>query len=340
MSKLPTNRLGKSSATVTQLGFGSAPLGELFERVSNERAQATLDAAWEGGIRYYDTAPFYGYGKSEHRVGRMLQDRARGDFHISTKVGRVLTPTADLENFDGGFWTGGLPFDHVHDYSYDGIMRSYEDSLQRLGLNSVDLLLIHDLDFWFHKTEECVTAYLNQLFTSGWKALEKLRSSGQIKGVGAGINEMGMIPRFLDMVDLDFFIVAMPYNLLDQDALDGELQLVEERGLGIVVGAVFASGILATGPIEGSYYKYEPATAEILDRTGKIQSVCERHGVPLGAAALQFPLYHPAVHAVIPGALNPEQVTANIKRFTQQIPNDVWSELKSEGLLRDDAPTP
>ena len=340
MSNIETRKIGKSDAIVTELGLGGAPLGDLFEKMSEEDAQLTLQAAWDSGIRYFDTAPFYGYGKSEHRVGHFLRQQPRGDFVLSTKVGRVLKPTRDLENFEKGSWTGGLPFDVVFDYSYDGIMRSYEDSLQRLGLISVDVLLIHDLDFWFHQKEAKVNAYLNELSTSGWRAIEELRSGGQIKGIGAGINELGMIPRFLDMVDLDFFIVALPYTLLDQEVLNEEFPRCVEHGAGVVIGAVFASGILATGPVEGARYAYAPATEEILEKTRRIEAVCQRHNTPLGAAAMQFPLAHPIVAAIIPGALEPGHVETNVKLYRHPIPAALWAELKAEGLLREDAPTP
>ncbi len=196
--------------------------------------------------------PLYGYGKSEHRVGYFLQQQERSQFVISTKVGRVFTPTRNLATFDKGSWAAPLPFEFRVDFSYDGIMRSFEDSLQRLGLPSVDLLVIHDLDYYFHKQEARVAAYLNQLFTSGWRALESLRRQGVIKGVGAGINELGMIPRFLDLVDLDFFLVAYGYNLLTQAMLADEFALCAEQNISVIIGAVFASGILATGAVAPS----------------------------------------------------------------------------------------
>ncbi len=187
MSEIKTHRIGKSEAVVTKLGLGGAPLGDLFEIVTEEDAQSILRTAWEAGIRYFDTAPFYGYGKSEHRVGHFLRQQVRSEFIVSTKVGRVLKATRDPENFEKGLWSGALPFHVVFDYSYNGIVRSYEDSLQRLSLNSIDVLLVHDLDFKFHQTEPKVNAYLTELSTSGWRALDELRSSGVIKGIGAGI---------------------------------------------------------------------------------------------------------------------------------------------------------
>ena len=340
MANMKTRKLGRTDVSVSELGFGGAPLGELFERVSEAEAQETLQAAWDAGVRYFDTSPFYGYGKSEQRIGRFLRQQRRQEFVLSTKVGRVLRATRDLDSFDPKMWVGGLPFDWAFDYSYDGIMRSYEDSLQRLGLNSIDLLLIHDLDYFFHPNEERVTASMAQVYTSGWRALDELRSSGQIKAVGAGLNMLGMVPRFLEMVDLDFFIIAMPYTLLDQDALDVEFAQCAERNVNIEIGSVFASGILATGATENALYAYEPAPAEVLEKTRRMEAVCQRHHVPLPAAALQFPLAHPIVSAVIPGAHKPAHIHSNIKCFHYPIPNDLWAELKTEGLLREDAPTP
>ena len=340
MNTIKTRTVGQTGLEVTEMGMGGAPIGDLFELVSETQAQDTLQAAWDAGIRYFDTAPYYGYGKSEHRLGHFLRQQTREEFAISTKVGRVLKATRDLKTFDKDMWIGGLPFEYAFDYSYDGIMRSYEDSLQRLSLHAVDLLLIHDPDYFFHTSEDMVTATLAQIYTSGWRALDELRSSGQIKGIGVGLNMLGLIPRFLDMIDIDFFIVAMPYTLLDQDPLDEEFPKCAEHGADIVIGSVFASGILATGPVEGALYAYDTATSEILEKTRKIETICNAHNVPLPAAAIQFPLAHPSVAAIIPGALKPEYIHANIKNYQHPIPQDLWAELKSEGLLREDAPTP
>ena len=339
MSSIPKRSL-RTGVELSTLGFGGAPLGELFDPVSETEAQETLQAAWDAGIRYYDTAPFYGYGKSEHRLGHFLRQQERKDFILSSKVGRVLTATRDLDSFDKGGWIGGLPFDYRFDYSYDGIMRSWEDSLQRLGLSSIDVLLIHDLDSFFHDSEQRFSAHVNQLITSGWRALDELRSQGLIKAVGTGLNRMGALPRLIDAVDLDLSIVAMPYTLLDQEVLEEEFPLCEEHGVRIVIGAVFASGILVSGPTEGARYAYDTASPEILDKTRRIQEVCQRHDVPLPAAAMQFPLGHPLVSAIIPGAMEPSHIQTNAKWFQHEIPADMWAELKTEGLLCEDAPTP
>ena len=258
---------------------------------------------------------------------------------ISTKVGRVFHATPNWATFDKGNWARPLPFDFTVDFSYDGIMRSFEDSLQRLSLPSINMLVIHDLDIYHHQTEARVKAYLSQLFTSGWRALDELRRHGLIKGVGAGINELGMIPRFLDLVDLDFFLVAYGYSLLTQEMLTKEFPQCAEREVSVIVGAAFASGILGTGAVPGARYYYAPASAEIMARTNQIEAICRQHKTPLPAAALQFLLAHPLVSATIAGVLTPEHVQANVAKLQQPIPPVLWAELKAEGLLLADVPT-
>lgn len=332
--------LGRTGLELTQLGIGSAPLGDLWERIPESRAEATLAAAWAGGVRYFDTAPWYGNTLAEHRVGHFLRQQAPGSFRISTKVGRVYARPRDPANVAPGLWTGGLPFELRFDYGYDGVMRSYEDSLQRLGLPRVDLLVIHDVDLGYHGDAAGVERCFRQLEDGGLRALQELKSAGEIKGYGAGINEAPMIGRFLDRIELDFFLVAMPYTLLDQAPLDETFPRCLERGIGLVIGSPYASGILATGPIEGARYDYAPASPQILEKTSRIEAVCRRHGVPLAAAALQFPLGHPAVAAIIPGAVAPAEVERNLAYFRTPIPADLWAELEAEGLLHPNAPVP
>ena len=337
MNPNETRKLGRTSVELTQLGFGAARLGELFVRVSEEESRGTLQALWEHGVRYFDTAPLYGLGLSEHRVGSFLFEKPRQEFVLSTKVGRILRAPDDRANFKDPLFLGGLPFDQVFDYSYDGIMRSYEDSLQRLRLNSIDLLVIHDLELCHHG--ENLQAYRDQLTGSGWRALEELRSIGDVRAIGAGINEQGGIPWFLEQLDLDFFVVAWPYTILEQDALE-ELPLCQERGVGIIVATVFSSGILATGPIEDAKHNYRNASPDTLEKVSRIAQVCRRHNVSMAAAALQFPLAHPGVACVIPGAQEPRQVAENVAHFREEIPSALWRELKAEGYIRHDAPTP
>jgi len=340
MDPLARRELGRTGIDVTQLGFGGAGLGDLFEVVEDAIAAATLRAAWDAGIRYFDTSPWYGLGQSEHRFGRALYRRPRGEFVLSTKVGRLLRAAHDTDRFEHDFWRGGLKFRHRFDYGYDGVMRSFEDSLQRLGIPRIDLLLIHDLDFGHHGTEARVNAYLAELHNGGFRALAELKAGGLIGGIGVGINEAGMIPRFLDLFDIDFFLAAMPYTLLDTDVLDDEFPRCTARGVGFVIGAPFASGILATGAVPGARYRYAEPTPEVLAKVKRIEAVCARHNVPLAAAVLQFPLGHPSVASVIPGALLPEHVTRNVAAFRHEIPAAYWEELKYEGLLRSDAPVP
>ena len=337
MNAIERRKLGRTQVKLTQFGFGAARLGELFARVSEEDSLATLQAVWKHGVRYFDTAPLYGFGLSEHRVGSFLYQQQRREFVLSTKVGRVLRAPEVKADFKAPLFLGGLPFDHVFDYCYDGIMRSFEDSLQRLRLNSIDLLVIHDLEFGYHGTE--LQGYQDQLSGSGWRALENLRSTGEIRAIGAGINEQGVIPRFLERFDLDFFVLAWSYTLLEQEALE-ELPLCQARNVGIILAAVFNSGILVTGAVEGAKYNYQNAPAEILQRVSQIERVCRRHNVSMAAAALQFPLAHPCVASVIPGALHPREVEENLGYFQEEIPSALWAELKAEGFMRQDAPTP
>ena len=331
-------RVGSTDVEVTELGFGGASLGELFIAVPEQDALATIDAAWDAGIRYFDTAPWYGRGLSELRTGSGLRDHPRDEFALSTKVGRWLR-SADGDEFERGPWVGGSPNEVVFDYTYDGIMRSVEQSRLRLGITRFDIAFIHDLDRLYFD-EATFAAHFDALATSGWKALEQLRSSGQVKAVGAGINALGLIPRFLDAMDVDAFLVAMPYTLLKQEVLDDEFPAAMARGVGFVIGAVFQSGILATGAVEGATYDYGPAPPDVMERVRRMEAVCERHGITLAAAALRFPLGHPGVAAVIPGAFHPDQVRRNVAAFAQSIPADFWAELKHEGLLRSDAPVP
>lgn len=335
--------LGRTGLELPQLGFGGAAFGNIFNVIPDAQADATMDAAWDSGVRYYDTSPWYGRGLSEHRIGRGLYLRPQGEAIVSTKVGRVLFAPDDVAAFEASerSWPNGLKFQHRHDYSYAGVMRSYEDSLQRLRRNRVDVLVIHDLDLANLGSEELVAKHLDELDAGGgMRALQELKAAGLIKAIGAGVNRMGTIPRFLERFELDFFLVALPYTLAEQPVLDAEFPLCEQRGVGVIIGGVFASGILATGPVPGARYNYAIANEEQLGRIGRMQAVCERHGVPLAAAALQFTLHHPIVASVIPGAFHPDHPRRNVESMRVPVPDQLWTELKHEGLLRRDAPTP
>jgi D-threo-aldose 1-dehydrogenase len=329
--------IGRTGVEVTELGFGGASIGELFVAVPERDALGAIEGAWEAGLRYFDTAPWYGRGLSELRTGSGLRDHPRTEYALSTKVGRYLRP-ASGDEYERGPWVGGAPNEVVFDYTYDGIMRSVEQSRLRLGITRFDIAFIHDLDRLYFD-EATYDGHLRDLASSGWRALEELRASGQVRAVGAGINAPGLIPRFLDIGDLDAFLIAMPYTLLRQDVL-GEMADAAARGASFVIGAVFQSGILATGAVAGATYDYAPAPPEIMERVRRMEAVCARHGVPLAAAALQFPLGHPAVASVIPGAFHVDQVRRNVAAFRHPIPADLWAELQHEGLLREDAPVP
>ena len=321
-----------------RLGFGAGTLGDPFEVIPEHQADLTLEAAFAAGIDYFDTAPWYGNGKSEQRVGRVLQTKPRNAFKVSTKVGRVYRRPDDVRTFSQSRWLGGLPFDLRFDYGRDGIFRSYEQSLLRLGLNKVDALVIHDLDFKHHKVEETVAQHLSRLDEGGGHAaLQELKRNGDIDAIGVGINHVGMIPRFLARFDVDFFLMAMPYSLVDQEALDEELPLCEQKDVSVVIGAPFASGILA---LPSARYGYQPPDERVINKVGAIRAICERHQVPLGAAALQFLFGHPSVRMVIPGPNSAEQVRSNLAWMRARIPNDLWAELKQARLLRADSPVP
>lgn len=341
MNPLALRRIGKTSFEVTQLGFGGATMGDGREVVPEAQAEATLEAALASGIRYFDTSPWYGNGKSEHRFGHVLRTKPRDSFVISTKVGRVHFRPQDPVGYRHPRWVGGLPFDLRFDYTRDGILKSYEMSLARLGINTVDALLIHDLDPRHQQSEEGVARGLEALDNGGgYRALAELKSRGEIKAIGAGVNHFGMIPRFVERFDIDFFLIAMPYTLLEQEALDGELQLCQSKGISVVIGAPFASGILARGAVPGALYRYAPAEPEVLAKAQRIEAACRRYDVPLAAAALQFPFGHPSVAAIIPGPITADEARQNVALMGTPIPGQLWEDLKREGLIRQDAPVP
>lgn len=345
MDPFQKNQVGTTGLSITRLGFGGGTLGDPVDILDESQAWDTMSAAYEGGVRHFDSAPWYGLTKSEHRLGRYLGTQPRDSYTVSTKVGRVMFAPDDPVAFQDSRWLkrwkGGLPFDLRFDYTRDGVMRAYEDSLQRLGVNWVDALAIHDLDSRHRLDEAGVMAGFKELNEGGgFAALAELKKAGHVKAIGAGINVVGMVPRFIENFDLDFFLIASPYTLLDQDALDEELPMCAAHGASVIIGAVFSSGILATGAIPGALYAYQPASEEILEKTRQIDAVCARHEVPLPAAALQFPLAHSTVASVIPGANSPAIVESNIEAVKSPIPADFWAELKHEGLLRADAPTP
>jgi D-threo-aldose 1-dehydrogenase len=338
MDPLSTRPLGKRGPDVTLLGFGGVPIADFWSRMPEEQALGAVRSAAEAGLSLFDTSPLYGHGLSEHRIGHVLRQRPRDSFVLSTKVGRVLEP-APPEEIDRGWFAGGLNFRPRYDYSYDGAMRSFEQSLNRLGLHCIDVLLIHDIDIWTHG-EAAYEEVAARAFTGALKALQRLRDEKVVKAIGIGVNELDVSIRFARGGDIDTILLAGRYTLLEHAALDQLLPLCIRNGVGIMLGGPYNSGILATGAAPGAKYDYKDAPPEIMARVARIEAVCQRHGVPIAAAALQFPLGHPAVSSMIPGAAKREEVERNLALMRAPIPPELWADLKREGLMPDGAPTP
>lgn len=323
----------------TRLGFGSAPLGNLYKAISEEQAQDTLDSAWKAGMRYFDTAPLYGLGLSETRINHFLRGKKRADYVVSTKVGRLLQACAPAARTGIGKFFETPSRREVYDYGYDGVMRSFESSLERLGLDSVEILFVHDIDVFNHGTEAARDARVDELMKGGYKALLKLRDEKVIKAFGAGVNEWPVCEMLAQRGDFDLFLLAGRYTLLEQDSIKSFLPLCERRGIGIVLGGPYNSGILARGPRKGAQYNYSNAPKAVLDRVAAIDAICRRHKVKLPVAALQFPFFHKHVVSVIPGAAAPSEIRANVGYLNARTPKALWKELKAAGLIHPDAPT-
>ncbi len=330
-------KFGRVDLEVTAFGFGTAPVGNIFREIDEVTSDAMFQSSWDRGVRYYDTAPMYGHGLSELRTGQSLRWKNRDDFVLSSKVGRRLVP-AKRSDIDFAPWTNAAPFVMEFDYTYDGTMRAFEDSLQRMALERMDICFIHDIDVFTRGDEQ--PEVFKQAMDGSWKALESLRDQGVVKAIGVGVNEWQVCHEALKQRDFDCFLLAGRYTLLEQDALNEFLPLCEERGAAVVVGGGFNSGILATGAVEGAKYNYAPAPDDIMEKVRKIEGVCADHNVPLPAAALQFVVAHPAVPSFIAGTRTVEQLEKNLDWFSHPIPGAFWSDLKSKGLLREDAPTP
>jgi len=331
-------RLDTGGLRFTELGFGSAPLGNLYRAIGDEEAQAILDLAWDGGVRYYDTAPLYGLGLAETRFNHFLRGKPRDDYVLSTKVGRLLQACEPGERTGIGKWFDVPARQEVYDYSYDGIMRSVEFSLERLGVDRVDILYAHDLDIFNHGSPEALAARMDELMGSGYQAMIALRDQGVVKAIGGGINEWQACQTLAERGDFDLFLLAGRYTLLEQEALETFLPLCESRGIGIVIGGPYNSGVLASGPKPGAYYNYDPAPEAILDKVRRIEAVCRSHGVALIEAAFQFPLMHPTIVSVIPGGQSVGEMESNLRVAQASVPAALWRDLKEQGLMRRDAP--
>ena len=327
-----------ASIQFTELGSARHRLGNLFRALSEEEAQTVLAAQWEAGIRYIDTAPLYGLGLSETRLNHFLRGKPRDSYVISTKVGRLLKVCQPEERTGIGKFFDTPARQEVYDYSYDGVMRSLEFSFERLGIDTIDILFVHDIDVANHGSIAQRDAHVADLMKGGYKALVKLRDEKVIKAFGAGVNEWEVCEDLARQGDFDLFLLAGRYTLLEQQSLDSMLPLCEKRGIGIVIGGAYNSGILASGPVKGAVYNYVEAPQHILDRVAKLQAVCEKHSVKLVEAALRFPLMHRSVVSVIPGAVSPREVELNMRTLNANIPSALWSELKAQGLLHADTP--
>lgn len=335
------NNRSKIPAPLTRMGFGGAALGNLYRKIAEEDAQAALQAAYDAGIRYFDTAPQYGLGLSEMRFGDAIRRFGRDDIQLSTKVGRLLLDCEPHEVTPEAFVD--VPQKRiVYDYTYDGVMKSYEASKSRIGIDRTDILLVHDVDAFSHGgSQEVSDAKVRELFDGGgYRALDELRSAGEIAAIGAGVNEWQVCEKLMGLGDFDGFLLAGRYTLLEQEALESFLPLCVKQDVGIILGGPYNSGILATGAVEGAKYNYAPAPDHILERVCEIDGVCRDHGVKLIEAALQFVLGHPAVKTVVPDAVNAQEVQANVAVLETPIPPAFWSDLRSSGLIRADAPLP
>ncbi len=345
MTSTEQRRIGATKLAVDTIGLGCAPLGNLYAAMSDDEASALAASAWEAGMRFFDTAPHYGQGLSERRIGDALRQHHGEEFVLSTKAGRLLKPAPYPDkhrDMRHGF-ASPMPFDIEYDYSYDGILRSFEDSLQRLGLDRVDMLLMHDIGTFTHGNDN------DRLFPiamdGGYKAMDRLRSEGRVSAIGLGVNEHEVCSAALDHGDWDCFLLAGRYTLLEQEPLDRFLPQCVARNCSVIIGGPFNSGILATGvrgpaPRTPLHYDYGEAEAHIIERVGELETACTEFNVPLAAAALQFPLAHSAVASVIPGCASPQQVEETMDHFHREIPAELWSLLKERGLIRADAPLP
>lgn len=336
-SAVPRRTLGRTRLCVSTLGFGAAPLGDLYARLDDGTAISAVERALELGINLLDTSPLYGHGLAEHRCGTAIRRVPRQDIVVCTKVGRWMDPFHPRGAGSG--YVGGHPHRAVVDYSYDGTMRSVEQSLLRLGTDRLDLLLIHDVDVWTHG-REAIEDRFREAMSGAYVALDRLRSEGVVAGIGIGVNEAEMCVRFAQAGSFDVMLLAGRYSLLEQPALAHFLPLAQQQGLGVLLGGVFNSGILATGAVNGAKYNYRDAPPDIMAKVADIVRVCAAHGVALPTAAMHFALGHPAVASIVLGAQSPQEVERNVAALSSQVSAALWTDLKAEHLLDEDAPVP
>lgn len=343
MATFERRPLGRSGVDVTTLGLGTVPLAGFKAKVSYREAEGIVKAAYDGGVRYFDCAPLYGFGKAEYNLGHAIRELGiRDDIVVSTKVGRVLKPASQSKALDtvyGIDWVEPLPFLDSYDYTYDGIMRSFEDSQKRLALDFIDVLFVHDLGRAWHGDE--ADTYWKQIRDSGYRALDALRSSGAVKAIGLGVNETDSVLTVAREFEIDCSMIAGRYSLLNHAPLEGAFDELRERGVAVVAAGVFNSGVLATGVKGGdASYDYGKVPDEIVRKVSAIEETAATHGVSLTAAAIRFVAAHPAVATVVLGAADRTQVQQNVAAFDADIPDAFWADLKDKGLLPADAPVP
>ena len=335
--ELDRKTLGRSKVNLSVLGFGGTGLGNMYVAMSERSVIDTLSAAYAAGMRYYDTAPLYGHGLSELRLGGGLRLFADTGVIVSSKVGWRLRPAFGKPT-GAGLFRDIVAFARFNDYSYDGAMRSFEDSLNRLGTDRIDILLIHDVDR--RNQGERFAQVFREAMAGAYKAVLSLREQGVVRAIGCGLNEWEACQAFAEAGDFDCFLLAGRYTLLEQESLKSFLPLCEQRGIGIILGGPYNSGILASGAVKDAWFDYAPATAEVLAKVAAIEKICAAHRVPLKAAALQFPLHHSCVASVIPGTSNAAELNENLRMLRTPVPAELWRELKSAGLMHARAPTP
>ena len=332
-------RLGRTALSVTQFGFGTAPLAGFRTTIPERDAVETVEAAYDSGVRLFDSSPYYGYGRAELRMGAALRDRPRDDLVVSTKIGRWMTPVPRGQTIEG-MRRGGINHYPTFDYSYDGVHRSLEQSLLRMGMDRVDIVLVHDVDFWTTGDRLILEDRFSEVMNGAYRALSDLRSQGVIGAIGVGLNEAEISARFVRAGDFDCVLLAGRYTLLEQKSLDDFMPLCEKRGVSVILGGPLNSGVLATGARQGAKYDYNDAPSWVMNRVARIEAVCARHDTPIAAAALQFPLAHPAMAAIIPGAVSRAEIQGNFALLRRPIPTALWDELRSLGLIDARAPVP
>lgn len=338
--ELARRKLGRSALTVTEIGFGSAPIGNFRFNTTDDDAHAALAAAWAAGGRLYDTSPYYGYGRAEQRVGRFLQSVAPQDYVLSTKVGRWLRPLRPTDDL-AGLRKGGLRFFPTLDYSYDGAMRSLEQSYLRLGLDRIDIVLIHDVDAFTHGSDAAAQPHFEAAMAGAYRALDELRRSGQIGAIGAGVNDTRWCRRLVEAGDFDCVMLAGQYTLIEHSAETLALfELCRTKSVSLLLAGVFNSGILAAGSASGAMFNYLAATPGVVERVRRIEAIAAAHAVPLAAAAIQFVLAHPVVASAVLGATSGAEVAANFAACRQPIPGAFWDALQNAGLIDRSVPLP